>query len=110
LTTFPENIKLIDPIPYLEMMGLLKKCKYVITDSGGLQKEAYFAGKRAIVLMPDTGWYELIESGWNILADADPEKIKMASQEITKEFKQAGNLYGNGNSGEQTTKILLEIN
>ena len=51
------------------MMGLTENCYKVITDSGGYQKEAYFAGKQAIVIMPDTSWRELTELGLNVLAD-----------------------------------------
>jgi len=49
-------------------MGLVQKSLFVITDSGGLQKEAYFAGKRAIVVMPDTGWRELTDAEWDLLS------------------------------------------
>ncbi|MGB9812789.1 MAG: non-hydrolyzing UDP-N-acetylglucosamine 2-epimerase [Thermovenabulum sp.] len=55
-----KNITVIEPVDYLSMMGLLEKCFMVITDSCGLQKETYFAGKRALVVMPDTGWRELL--------------------------------------------------
>ena len=50
---------MIEPLDYLSMMGLIQKSLFVITDSGGLQKEAYFAGKRAIVVMPDTDWRKI---------------------------------------------------
>ncbi len=50
---------MIEPLDYLSMMGLVQKSFFVITDSGGLQKEAYFAGKRAIIVMPDTDWRKI---------------------------------------------------
>ena len=68
---------MIEPLDYLSMMGLVQKSLFVITDSGGLQKEAYFAGKRAIVVMPDTGWRELTDAGWNILSRPGEIKDKM---------------------------------
>ncbi len=63
------NIRIIEPIDYLKLMGLTEKCFKVITDSGGYQKEAYFAGKSAIVIMPDTSWRELTDHGLNRLTD-----------------------------------------
>lgn len=62
-----QDITLISPLGYLELMSLVGASAGVLTDSGGLQKEAYYAGKRAVVLMPDTGWRELVELGWNLL-------------------------------------------
>lgn len=63
-----QDITLISPLGYLELMSLVGASAGVLTDSGGLQKEAYYAGKRAVVLMPDTGWRELVELGWNLLS------------------------------------------
>jgi len=62
-----KDITFLDPLPYSDMMSLLIGSKKVITDSGGLQKEAYFAGVPALVMMPDTGWIEVVEAGRNIL-------------------------------------------
>jgi len=59
----------IQPLDYLKLMGLVMHSAFVITDSGGLQKEAYFCRKKALVVMPDTGWRELVEVGWNVLVD-----------------------------------------
>jgi len=69
-----ENLDIIDPLDYLSMMGLVKHSWKVITDSGGLQKESYFAGKQAVVIMPDTGWIELVDAGINCLTS--PEMIR----------------------------------
>jgi len=77
LNKYTEDILLTEPFDYLSMMGLVQKSLFVITDSGGLQKEAYFAGKRAIVVMPDTGWRELTDAGWNLLSGPGEIKSKM---------------------------------
>lgn len=99
------DMLVIEPIDYLNLMGLVKKSYKVITDSGGLQKESYFAGKRAVVLMPDTGWEELILHHVNVLAD--PANL------YEKTFEDSGcdifaDIYGNGNAGKEIVKKLLE--
>ncbi len=68
LESYLDGLVILEPVDYLNLMGLLKRCWKVVTDSGGLQKEAYFAGKRAVVVMPGTGWRELVDTGWNVLA------------------------------------------
>ncbi|MDK2906721.1 MAG: UDP-GlcNAc3NAcA epimerase [Petrotoga sp.] len=106
LNEYTKDILLIEPLDYLSMMGLVQKSLLVITDSGGLQKEAYFAGKRAIVVMPDTGWRELTQAGWNVLSEPDEIKNKMdyiMSNEISSNVE---NIYGDGNTGEKLVKLL----
>gem|GEM_PF-6837059 len=92
------------------MMGLVQKSLFVITDGGGLQKEAYFAGKRAIVVMPDTGWRELTDAGWNLLSRPDEIKSKMdciVNNEIVPETEH---IYGEGNAGRKIVEILSNTN
>ncbi len=106
LNEYTKNILLIEPLDYLGMMGLVQKSFLVITDSGGLQKEAYFAGKRAIVVMPDTGWRELTQADWNILSEPDEIKNKMdyiMNNEISSNVE---NIYGDGKTGEKIVKLL----
>lgn len=100
-TTFTE------PLSYQEMMSLLMGSMKVITDSGGLQKEAYFAGVPALVMMPDTGWIELVEAGWNALVDADREKIfRLAFEHKPSGLALEENLYGTGDAGQKIAEIL----
>jgi UDP-GlcNAc3NAcA epimerase len=101
-----KNVIVVEPLDYLNLMGLVKKCWKVITDSGGLQKEAYFAGKRAIVLMPDTGWRELVEVGWNKLASAD-ELLELILED--EEVPYPVNLYGDGHSAEMIVEIIASF-
>jgi len=101
-----KNMIVVEPLDYLNLMGLVKKCHKVITDSGGLQKEAYFAGKRAIVLMPDTGWRELVEVGWNKLASAD-ELLDLILED--EEVPYPANLYGDGDSAERIVEIIASF-
>ncbi|GAB1465728.1 UDP-N-acetylglucosamine 2-epimerase (non-hydrolyzing) [Aliarcobacter cryaerophilus] len=70
-----SNLTIIEPVGYLEMVWLIDNCDFVMTDSGGLQKEAYFFEKQCITLRDETEWVELVECGANTLVGADKEKI-----------------------------------
>ncbi|SHN49280.1 UDP-N-acetylglucosamine 2-epimerase [Fervidobacterium gondwanense DSM 13020] len=71
MQNYLKDITVIEPVDYLNLMGLVKRSWKVITGSGGLQKEAYFAKKQAVVLMNDTGCKELVDIRLNRLADKD---------------------------------------
>ena len=89
----PGNIELIAPQGYIEFQGLVKYANKVITDSGGLQKEAYIAGKPCITVRPETEWVETVEAGWNILANIEDEGFR----EVIEGFEPTGErpeLYG----------------
>ena len=70
-----SNIKIIEPIGYLEMIWLIKKSELILTDSGGLQKESYFFSKPCVVLRNETEWVELVENKFNVLTGSNFEKI-----------------------------------
>ncbi len=96
-----------DPISEDERIELLKHCRLVLTDSGGLQKEAYFFGKHCVTLRDQTEWTELVKSGVNILAGADTEKIiEAVSTMSTKESDFSVDLYGNGLASENIRKSI----
>jgi len=101
-----KDILVIEPVDYLKMMGLVKLCRLVITDSGGLQKEAYYAGKRSVVVMPDTGWRELVQTGWNKLSRAD--NIARTTQEMLNDEHALApqNMYGDGHCSKKIAEIL----
>jgi UDP-GlcNAc3NAcA epimerase len=102
-----ENLKLVEPIGYLEIIYLLKNCSLVITDSGGLQKEAFFFGKPCVTLRDETEWVELVENGFNKIVGADENKIIFGYQEMSQIKKDYNiNLYGNG---EASKKIITEL-
>jgi UDP-GlcNAc3NAcA epimerase len=71
-------LELIEPASFLEMIVLEQKAEMVITDSGGVQKEAYFFQKPCIILRPETEWVELVQNGTAKICDADPIKIRAA--------------------------------
>ncbi|MFH1160626.1 MAG: UDP-N-acetylglucosamine 2-epimerase (non-hydrolyzing) [bacterium] len=74
----PANLRLIDPVSYLQMIALTMKAEKVLTDSGGLQKEAYFLGIPCITLRTETEWLETLLDGWNKVAGTDPDVIVKA--------------------------------
>jgi UDP-GlcNAc3NAcA epimerase len=94
-------LKIIDPVSFLEMVALEKNAKLVMTDSGGVQKEAFYFEKPCVILRPETEWIELVECGTAIVADADESRIVSAFNELTK--KQGLKfplLYGDGHAAE----------
>lgn len=96
-----------EPIGYLQLQALVKASKLVVTDSGGLQKESYYAGKRGVVVMPDTGWRELTDCGWNILSS--PSQIyENTIKAINENRPYPTNIYGNGNAAEKITNAILK--
>jgi UDP-GlcNAc3NAcA epimerase len=103
------NIILIDPLGYLNMVWLIKNCNLVITDSGGLQKEAYFFNKFCITLRNETEWVELVNSGYNQLVGCNSEKIKSAFLEnYSKTFIKKEKFYGGGKAARKIIEVLLK--
>jgi UDP-GlcNAc3NAcA epimerase len=104
-----QNLTLIDPIGYLEMVWLIDNCELVMSDSGGLQKEAYFFEKPCITLRDETEWVELVENGFNILAGADKKKILNSYKKHFSLFTlhSSLNLYGDGNASQKIVEELL---
>ena len=74
----PKNIKVIEPVGYKKMLSLESNAKKIITDSGGVQREAYWMRIPCITLRKETEWVETVSDGWSVLVDADTEKIKDA--------------------------------
>lgn len=100
----------IDPVGYFDMIELLKHCRLVMTDSGGLQKEAYFFGKNCVTLREQTEWTELVEYGYNVLSGADEQRIvELAMEMLNRRNDFATSLYGDGHSGDHIAQELLEL-
>jgi len=105
----PIDFTIVEPIGYLEMIWLIKNCNFVMTDSGGLQKEAYFFKKPCIILRDETEWVELVKNNFNILVGASKSKIIDAVKNITNMNKNFDiNLYGDGNASQKIIEELLK--
>jgi len=106
-----SSLNIIDPVGYFDMIELLKKCKMVMTDSGGLQKEAFFFGKYCITLRDQTEWVELVEHGVNRVVGSDGDKILNAYREFSS--RQSANfdlnLYGQGMASKNIADHLLQF-
>jgi len=102
-----NGINIIDPVSYLEMIWLLEGCKMVVTDSGGLQKEAYYFGKVSLITRDETEWNELVDSGWNILVGADNLKIVNAFFDKKVVAPEKINFYGDGSAGKAIVSTLF---
>lgn len=102
------NAKITNPLSYFEVLELLKQCEFVMTDSGGLQKEAYFFNKFCITLREETEWTELTDLGVNVLTGSDARKIRDACSILSgKRSFSAENIYGNGHAAEKIVEHLV---
>ena len=101
------DVKVIDPVGYFDMLALLENCSLVMTDSGGLQKEAYFFNKYCITLRDQTEWVELIKAGANSIVGANKSKI-LSAYHANKNSKlvEGKPLYGDGNAAELIAKYF----
>jgi len=102
-----SQIHLIEPVSYIDMIDLERQAAVIATDSGGVQKEAYFKGVPCLTLRSETEWTELIEIGWNVLADMSSaegiaDSINMAMSRTGK----PKNLFGDGKSAEKIVDLL----
>ena len=102
---FAPKLKLIKPVGYLDMLSLAKNAKTILTDSGGLQKEAYWLETPCITLREETEWVETVEIGWNTLVGANKDKILSAANNLNTP-KEKPSIYGDGHAAERIVKIL----
>ena len=103
------DFHIVEPVGYLEMLFLLQGCKFVLTDSGGLQKEAYFLKKRCVILRDETEWTELVSHGTNKLVGADLEAILTAADSVSNKVDFTEDFYGNGASAESVVSSLASF-
>lgn len=105
------DVQIIDPVGYLEMIWLLQRCGLVLTDSGGVQKEAFFFGKACVTMRDQTEWVELVDVGANELVGADSNLIIQAvTRNLNRIVADNAQLYGGGQSALRiATHLLREI-
>jgi UDP-N-acetylglucosamine 2-epimerase len=102
----PREFDTIDPLGYLDFTAVASQARVILTDSGGLQKEAYWYGVPCVTVRPSTEWVDTVEAGANTLVGADPEAIVRAVDEATFPH-DAPPLYGDGHASERIAKSLL---
>jgi UDP-GlcNAc3NAcA epimerase len=108
-----HNLRLVDPIPYLETLALVSQSRMVVTDSGGLQKEAYWLGKPTLIARDVTEWREIVDAGAAFLVGTDPSKIerafKRAGRVPTSAFRRSGRIFGNGGASARVVRVVSKF-
>lgn len=100
--------RVIKPVGYLDMIMLEKNARKILTDSGGVQKEAYFLGVPCITLRDETEWVETVEDGWNVLAGADRNKIVELARNFEPKARQR-EVFGSGDASIRTAECIAEL-
>jgi UDP-N-acetylglucosamine 2-epimerase len=106
--SLPKNVRAIEPVGYIDMLWLESNADCILTDSGGMQKEAYLLGVRCVTLRDETEWTETVEAGWNRLVGANPDLIRAA----VLEWHPAGerpDFYGDGHAADKICDLLTKI-
>jgi UDP-N-acetylglucosamine 2-epimerase len=101
----PPNVRVLEPLGYLDMAALCSQARVIVTDSGGLQKEAYWYGVPCVTARPSTEWVDTVEAGANVLVDDDPERLAAA---VASAHMPDGRpeLYGDGRASERVAAAL----
>jgi len=104
----PNNVILLEPVGYLEMTWLLMNCYIVITDSGGLQKEAFFHKKFCVTLRSETEWIETVELGNNVLVGNDSNALRIELEKPTNKFSDNQMPYGDGFTAKKIINTIKQ--
>jgi UDP-N-acetylglucosamine 2-epimerase len=108
-----QNIRILDPLPYLETLALVSQSRMIITDSGGLQKEAYWLGKPALIARDVTEWGEIVEAGAAFLVGTDPVRIERGSRKAERvhssAFRKSSRIFGNGDASAHVVRAIAKF-
>jgi UDP-N-acetylglucosamine 2-epimerase len=100
-----DHVRLIDPVGYLEMVALASSARMILTDSGGLQKEAYWLGVPCLTMRDETEWVETVNAGWNMLVGCDSDRIVEAVRTFAPNGSRRA-LYGDGSAASKCVDLL----
>ena len=104
--TLGAHVRMIEPLGYLELAALASQARVIVTDSGGLQKEAYWYGVPCVTVRPSTEWVDTVAVGANVLVDADPAAIAAAVASASMPPNRPV-LYGDGHASERIAQVLV---
>jgi UDP-GlcNAc3NAcA epimerase len=102
------NVALVDPLGYMDFAALASQARVILTDSGGLQKEAYWYGVPCVTLRPSTEWKDTVEVGANVLVDDDPDAIAQAADKARMPDERP-QLYGDGRAADRIADVLVSL-
>src|SRR5690606_6956882 len=102
-----RHLRLAPPLGYLDFTALLCNARAILTDSGGVQKEAYLAGVPCVTMRPNTEWVETVEAGWNVLVDLDVDAALAALER--RPPAERPQLYGDGRAGERVAAAVAAL-
>ncbi|MCD6233446.1 MAG: UDP-N-acetylglucosamine 2-epimerase (non-hydrolyzing) [Candidatus Marinimicrobia bacterium] len=103
-----KHLKIIEPVGFLDMLQLENHALKILTDSGGVQKEAFFMGKPCITLRTETEWLETVEAGYNVITGADPDKITRAIHSFHPDHERE-HYYGDGQAAQKITEQIKKV-
>jgi UDP-N-acetylglucosamine 2-epimerase (non-hydrolysing) len=100
------NVSVVEPLPYFDMLAALAGARAVLTDSGGVQKEAYILKVPCVTLRENTEWVETIEDGWNVLVGADADRIVLAAGKANGAHRRHDARFGDGHAAARMAAII----
>jgi UDP-GlcNAc3NAcA epimerase len=109
MTDWPSNLQLIEPVSYSDMLLLEKNAKLILTDSGGVQKEAFILRVPCVTLRKETEWVETVEAGWNILVDVDVDKMVFYAKSFSLPRYPQRTIFGDGRARERICRAVCKL-